>query len=80
MLQHNPYSIRRHRKTVIKNLGYRYHGKIMTDNVSKSMQNDPMTLSFLQKIGAVVEFLLYSVKHIKKSYNYIVDKDTDYIN
>ena len=68
------------RKTRLRNLGYDYRGKIMSRSLSSIIYLNENVEGFLKYIEDIMTHLIYSVKHIKKKVNFLVDKNEDYIN
>lgn len=74
------YKAMKLRKTKLKNLGYRYQGNLLKDSLSSLVYNSKSANEFLKYVELVLNHLIYAVKSIKKNNNYMVDKDTDFIN
>jgi len=55
--------------------GYDYHGKVLYRTLSNVLFSDEKRTKILLKISELLEYLIDSVKNIKKSYYYVFDKN-----
>lgn len=70
----------RHRHDQLLHRGFNYHGNILYKTLSSAMFLEPKRELILAQYEKVLSFLVDTIKHIKKSYNWTVDKDEIYIN
>lgn len=68
------------RKTKLLNLGYRYQGNLLKNNLSSIIYNNKHVHDYLQYVEKILQNVIFSIKSIKRNINYLVDKDTDFIN
>lgn len=64
-----------HRNDRILHIGYDYRGKVLKRTLSKVMFIEKKREAILNEIEKIVDFLIDSVKHIKKAYNYALEKN-----
>jgi len=64
-----------HRKDELLNRGFDYHGHILEHSLSSAFYLDSTRSGILAKMESIFSYLVDSIKHIKKSYNYTHDKD-----
>ncbi len=74
------YKILKLRKTKLKNLGYRYQGRLLKNNLSSIVYENRHINGYLQYVEKILQNVIFSIKSIKRNINYLVDKDTDFIN
>lgn len=79
-METNPYKSLLRRKTKLRNLGYDYRGQILRRSLSSVIYLNENVAEFVERLETIMTNLVYSVKSIKKSVNFLVDKDEDYIN
>jgi len=70
----------KHRKDVLLNRGYQYSGNILKRTLSPALFLEDKRSNILGKFEEYICFLINSIKHIKKSYYWTVEKDDLFIN
>ena len=74
------YDIANNRKTVLKNTGYSYEGKIFQKSMSPYLFRDSNRSDILAQLETIVFFLVEKTKYIKNFFNYTVDKNYTNLN
>lgn len=64
-----------HRKDNIKHTGYDYRGKVLRNSLSKLLYLDPKREVILDTYDTILTHLIDKVKHIKKAFNYTLEKE-----
>lgn len=64
-----------HRNDLIRNKGFEYRGNILKRSLSGAMFIETKRKGLLEQLEKVLVYLVDSIKHIKKSYNYTLEKD-----
>ena len=64
-----------HRNDIILHTGFDYRGRILKRSLSGSMYLETKRAGILNEIEKVLVFLVDSIKNIKKSYNWCLDKN-----
>ncbi len=79
----NTYKVRlpylfqaKHQNDEFKNLGYDYHGKILKKFTSPEIWANPLQVSLIGQIEAMMTYVLEQAKMIKKWMSIAHDKDT----
>lgn len=62
------------RKNEIKNIGYDYRGNVLTRSLSNTIIEEPKRQALLAMFELMINYLIDSVKHIKKHNNFAIPK------
>lgn len=65
----------KHRKDDIKHKGYSFRGNVLWKSISNIFYKENKRRDILMAIEVCIVFLIDSVKTIKKTYNYALDKN-----
>ena len=74
------YKALKHRSDNNTDPAFNYRGRILLRYTQSSIWGNPFMKSFGVKLEKIINHLIYQVKTIKKTVNYIVDQDDDIIN
>lgn len=72
---HSLNYILEHRNDKILHVGYDYRGNVLKRSLSKIFFIEKKRASILEKIEIIIDYLIDHVKHIKKAYNYTLEKN-----
>lgn len=64
-----------HRNDIIGHLGFDYRGNILKRSLSSAMFLEKKRKGLLGELEKILVYLVDSIKHIKKSYNWALEKD-----
>ncbi len=59
----------------IKNMGYNYNGKILSNSLSKYLYLDDRMSGFLNTLESAITILFNSTKKVKHYFNYTIDQN-----
>lgn len=74
------YTATKSRRNFNNDPGYDYRGKILLRHTDPSLWNNNKTRGFGVRIERILDEMIYQIKLIKKSVNFIVDINDDNIN
>jgi len=70
------YSVLRKRRNANVKLGFDYEGRILLSTTSNHFYGNPTMAGFAERLEAILDHWVHSIKSIKRAKNYIINKDS----
>lgn len=74
------YEVMHHQFDDLKNNGFDWRTKMMTNSVSSYLISDPKRLTIVQKFTEMMVYVMDYASQIKKAFNYTVPKNYKHLN
>lgn len=74
------YEVMQHQYDDLKNNGFDWRNKMITNSVSGYLLSDPKRYSIIQKFQEMLVYVMDYASQIKKAFNYTVNKNYKYLN
>lgn len=74
------YDVMHHQFDDLKNNGFNWREKMMTNSVSGYLLSDPKRLTIINKFTEMMVYIMDYASQIKKAFNYTVNKNYKHLN